>query len=233
MFRFKHFTIEDEHTAMKIGTDGVLLGAWADVASDCRILDMGTGSGLIAIMSAQRNTDAEIVAIDIVEDAVCEARRNVANSAWRERIEVVHGDVNEWQCEQKFDHIVSNPPFFTEALQSPNEARRTARHATTLTYEDIVAVAERVLLPNGRLSVVLPTECAMMFRRVAFERLWLRRLTDVVTVEGDSPKRTLMEFQLCDKPIMPSCDILTIHHRAGGGYTEQYQSLTRDFYLNF
>ena len=113
---------------MKIGTDGVLLGAWADVASDCRIFDMGTGSGLIAIMSAQRNTDAEIVAIDIVEDAVCEARRNVANSAWRERIEVVHGDVNEWQCEQKFDHIVSNPPFFTEALQSPNEARRTARH---------------------------------------------------------------------------------------------------------
>ena len=88
MFQFKHFTIEDAESAMKIGTDGVLLGAWADVASDCRILDMGTGTGLIAIMAAQRNAEARIVAVDIVEDAVAEARSNVANTAWAERIEI-------------------------------------------------------------------------------------------------------------------------------------------------
>ncbi|MEE1148658.1 MAG: methyltransferase [Alistipes sp.] len=232
MFRFKHFTIEDEHTAMKIGTDGVLLGAWADIASDCRILDMGTGTGLIAIMAAQRNAEARIVAVDIVEDAVAEARRNVANTAWAERIEILHCDVNEYHADEKFDHIVSNPPFFTETLQSPDEARRTARHATTLTYENIVERAEALLRDGGRLSVVLPTECAQLFRRVAFERLWLRRLTDVVTVEGGAPKRTLMEFQRCSEPLMPRCDTLVMQHR-DGRYTEQYRTLTQDFYLNF
>ena len=232
MFRFKHFTIEDAHTAMKIGTDGVLLGAWADISSDSYILDIGTGTGLIAIMSAQRNPEARIVAVDIVEDAVKEAQENVANTMWSNRIDVVCSDVKLFDCGDKFDHIVSNPPFFTEAMQSPNEARRTARHATTLTYEDIITVAERLLCPGGRLSVVLPTECAMMFRRVAFERLWLRRLTDVVTVEGAEPKRTLMEFQLCEKPVMPCCDSIAIQQR-DGSYTEQYRTLTRDFYLNF
>ena len=141
MFHFKKFTIDDAHTAMKIGTDGVLLGAWADVAGDSDILDMGTGSGLIAIMAAQRNPQAHIVAIDIVEDAVAQARRNVAATAWKERIEVVAGDANDFFSEHKFDHVVSNPPFFTETLQSPSEARRVARHATTLTYHNIVEVA--------------------------------------------------------------------------------------------
>lgn len=232
MFQFKRFTIDDANTAMKIGTDGVLLGAWADVVGDSHILDMGTGSGLIAIMAAQRNAEARIVAIDIVEDAVAEARRNVANSMWRERIAVLQGDVNEYASGHKFSHIVSNPPFFTESLQSPNVARRTARHATTLTFEDIINVAERLLQPNGRLSVVLPYDSAMTFRRVAYERLWLRRLTNIVTREGDIPKRTLMEFQLCAEPIMPHCDELTIQHRSGE-YTTQYRTLTRDFYLNF
>ena len=232
MFQFKRFTIDDAHTAMKIGTDGVLLGAWADVAGDSDILDMGTGSGLIAIMAAQRNPKAHIVAIDIVEDAVAQARRNVAATEWKERIEVVAGDVNGFISERKFDHIVSNPPFFTETLQSPSEARRVARHATTLTYDNIVEVAERLLRPGGRISVILPFDAAMMFRRVAFERLWLRRLTNIVTREGDVPKRTMMEFVLTNTPLMPRCDELTIQHR-NGDYTAQYRTLTRDFYLNF
>ena len=232
MFRFKHFAIEDEHTAMKIGTDGVLLGAWANVDGNSHILDVGTGSGLIAIMAAQRNAQADIVAIDIVEDAAAQARANVERCAWSRRIEVLCGDVNELNVERKFDHIVSNPPFFTETLQSPDEARRTARHATTLTYQDIVAVAERLLILGGKLSVVLPYDAAMAFRGVAFEHLWLRRQMDVVTVEGGVPKRTLMEFQLCDRPLMPRCDTLVIQHR-DGSYTEQYRTLTQDFYLNF
>jgi tRNA1Val (adenine37-N6)-methyltransferase len=183
-------------------------------------------------MAAQRNQKAHIVAIDIVEDAVAQARRNVDATAWKERIEVVAGDANDFFSEHKFDHIVSNPPFFTETLQSPSEARRVARHATTLTYDNIVEVAERLLRPGGRISVILPYDAAMMFRGVAFERLWLRRLTNIVTREGDVPKRTLMEFVLTSTPIMPRSANIAIQRR-DGSYTEEYMRLTEEFYLNF
>lgn len=232
MFQFKHFTIEDAESAMKIGTDGVLLGAWADVAGCSDILDVGTGTGLIAIMAAQRNVEAHIEAIDIVEEAAAEARANVARCPWAERIVVHSGDVKAFGGAKRYDHILSNPPFFTEAMHSPNAERSVARHATTLTYSDLVAVAEQLLKPEGRLSVVLPYDGAMQFRRAAFEHLWLTRLTNVVTVEGERPKRVLMEFRRSTKPLMPRCDELVIQHR-GGHYSSHYMALTRDFYLIF
>ena len=209
---------------MKIGTDGVLLGAWADVASDCRILDMGTGTGLIAIMAAQRNAEARIVAVDIVEDAVVEARRNVANTAWAERIEILHCDVNEYHADEKFDHIVSNPPYFVDSLHSPDAARTTARHTSSLDFEQIISSAERLLEPGGRLSVILPTDVASLFRRVAFERLWLTRQLDIVTKEGEAPRRTMMEFRFTPEPRMPRCDEMLMH-------SAQYKTLTQEFYL--
>lgn len=232
MFRFKQFEIRDELSAMKIGTDGVLLGAWVDIGNDSTILDIGTGTGLVALMCAQRNKEATIEGIDIVEDAVMEARQNVASSPWDKRITIVNSDIRTYEPDTRYDHIVSNPPFFLSSLHSPDAARTTARHTTTLTYGDLVTAAERLLRPEGRLSVVLPTDCAMQFRYTAFERLWLRRITDVTTREGEAPKRTLMEFQLTSSPLMPRHDALTIHH-ADGSYTEQYRRLTEEFYLNF
>lgn len=232
MFRFKQFEIGDERSAMKIGTDGVLLGAWVDIDNDSTILDVGTGTGLVALMCAQRNSKATIEGIDIVEDAVMEAQQNIYSSPWNERIAITHSDIRSYAPATRYDHIVSNPPFFLSSLHSPDAARTTARHTTTLTYNDLVTVAERLLRPEGRLSVVLPTDCAMQFRYVAFERLWLRRITDVVTREGEAPKRTLMEFQLTAAPLMPRHNTLTIHH-ADGSYTEQYRRLTEEFYLNF
>lgn len=232
MFRFKQFEIGDERSAMKIGTDGVLLGAWVDIDNDSTILDVGTGTGLVALMCAQRNSKATIEGIDIVEDAVMEAQQNIDSSPWNERIAITHSDIRSYAPATRYDHIVSNPPFFLSSLHSPDAARTTARHTTTLTYNDLVTVAERLLRPEGRLSVVLPTDCAMQFRYVAFERLWLRRITDVVTREGEAPKRTLMEFQLTAAPLMPRHNTLTIHH-ADGSYTEQYRCLTEEFYLNF
>lgn len=232
MFRFKQFEIRDELSAMKIGTDGVLLGAWADVGEATTILDVGTGTGLVALMAAQRNKRAIIEGIDIVEAAAAEARQNVASSPWSGRITILHSDIRHYATDKRYDHIVSNPPFFLSALHSPDVARTTARHTTTLTYDNLVTAAERLLRPNGILSVVLPTDCAMQFRRVAFERLWLKRITDVVTREGEVPKRTLMEFKLTAAPLMPRHNTLTIHH-ANGSYTEQYRRLTEEFYLNF
>ena len=232
MFRFKHFSIEDSLSAMKIGTDGVLLGAWADVTQSRHILDAGTGTGLIALMAAQRSTYARIVAVDIVEAAMAEARSNVAMSQWRERIEVVQHDLRTFVCDTKFDHIVSNPPFFSEPQLPSDIARSVARHTTTLEYDDIVSLAERLLTEGGRLSVILPFDCGARMRSVAFGRLWLSRQTDVITTEGDKPRRVLMEFTLQEQPMMPRCDELTIRDTRGE-YTQKYRQLTEEFYLMF
>ena len=217
---------------MKIGTDGVLLGAWVDVADARSILDVGIGTGLVAIMCAQRNAQARVHGIDIVKDAATEAQQNMARTAWCDRLSAEHTDLRDYDPDVRFDHIVSNPPFFLTTLQSPDATRAMARHADTLPYADLVSAAERLLVPGGRLSVVLPTECAATFRRVAFERLWLSRITDVVTREGEAPKRTLMEFRLSAKPLMPCADSLTIQAK-DGSYTEEYRRLTEEFYLNF
>ena len=215
MFRFKQFEIVDEHCAMKVGTDGVLIGAWADVVSSRRILDVGAGTALISLMVAQRSPEARVTAIEIDEAAIVDAQSNVANSPWSERIEVVCGDIRTYQTQRCFDHSVSNP-----------------RHAATLAYDELIGAAERLLVEGGMLSVVLPTECAARFRREAYGRLWLARLEDVVTCEGEQPKRTLMEFRRVAKPLMPRCSTMTIYGR-GGKYSDEYRLLTEEFYLGF
>lgn len=232
MFRFKQFVVEDELCAMKVGTDGVLLGAWADVSDGCRLLDAGTGSGLIALMLAQRNTKAHITAIDIDSGAVCQARANVERASWYERISVECADMRTYLSDSLFDHIVTNPPYFVDSVPSPDMARTMARHTTSLSFTDIVNSAVRMLCNGGRLSVVLPTEQAAMFRREAFGRLWLTRLLDVSSREGELPKRTLMEFILSDAPVMPRVESLAIYS-ADGSYSDCYRQLTSDFYLKF
>ena len=231
MFRFKQFTVCDERSAMKIGTDGVLLGAWADIEDDSRILDVGTGTGLIALMLAQRSANAEIMGIDISHEAIEEARDNFLNSPWATRLSVSLCDVCSFESAEKFDHIVSNPPYFVDSLHSPDKLRTMARHTSSLKFEDLVASAVRLLKPEGRLSVILPTECAMQFRFAAFGRLWLRRQLNVVTKEGDTPRRTLMEFCLTDKPLMPAITTLTMRHK-DSTYTDEYRYLTEDFYIS-
>ena len=232
MFRFREFEVRDELCAMKVGTDGVLIGAWARVEDASTILDVGTGSGLIALMAAQRNTQARIMAIDIDSEAVAQARINADNSPWSERIVTERVDVTQWSTELRFDHIVSNPPYFVDALHCPDAQRNMARHTITLDFEALVASACRLLNANGRLSVILPTDGAASFRRAAFEKLWLTRQCDIAIKEGEEPRRTMMEFMLCDTPQMPRCSRLTMHDRSGG-YSEEYRALASAFYLNF
>lgn len=231
MFCFKEFRVDDSLAAMKVGTDGVLLGAWADVGHSRNILDVGTGSGLIALMAAQRS-GADIVAMDISADAVRQAEYNVAQSPWRERVEVRLGDIRTITFDRPFDHIVSNPPYFDEPLLSPDAGRNLARHTSTLSFDELIDAAERLLTADGRLSVVLPADGAARFRRAAFERLWLVRQTDVATKYGEAAKRTLMEFKRSDKPSMPRCTSIAIYS-ADGLYSEDYRRLTQDFYLKF
>ena len=232
MFHFKRFSVDDTLCAMKVGTDGVLLGAWADVRGARHILDIGTGSGLISLMVAQRCDDAVIEAIDIDEGAVVQARINIEASPWAERITVLCADAKDYAPTHKFDHIVTNPPFFNTALQSPDERRALARHSSSLGYADIVATAERLLNHGGKLSLILPADEASHFRREAFNHLWLRRETSILSHDGEAPKRTMMEFVLCDEPLMPSVTTIAIRTK-DGAYSDEYRHLTEEYYLKF
>ena len=149
-FQFKQFTVWHDQCAMKVGTDGVLLGAWASVERARRILDIGTGTGLVALMLAQRSLlDAKIVALEIDEAAAGQARENVARSPWQERIEVVQADFKKYRSSDKFDVIVSNPPYFVDSLECPDRQRAAARHNDSLTYEELLEGVNRLLAADG------------------------------------------------------------------------------------
>ena len=154
-FRFKQFEILQDRCAMKVGTDGVLLGAWA--SGGTRILDIGCGTGLIALMMAQRFPAAQVVGIDIDEEACGQARENVTASPFGDRIDVAHCRLQDYSGEE-FDAIVSNPPFFLNSLKNPDSKRAMARHADTLPFRDLWQGVKRLLSENGIFSVVLPSD---------------------------------------------------------------------------
>ena len=156
-FTFKQFHINHSRCAMKVGTDGTLLGAWTSLPNPTRkILDIGTGTGLIAIMAAQRHPDAQICAIDIDADCISQAEENVADCPWSERIKLYHSPLQEFSSEEKFDMIISNPPYFVDSLLSPDAQRSTARHTATLSFDELTEGVIRLLAPEGRFALILP-----------------------------------------------------------------------------
>lgn len=229
VFRFKQFNVINDKTAMKVGTDGVLLGAWCDVAAARRVLDVGTGCGVIALMIAQRNAVATIHAIDIEPEAVAEAVLNFQNSPWGNRLEAELIDFNVFGTDEKFDHIVSNPPFFTSGVLPPEGSRNLARHATALSLEELVAHGKQLLTPGGLMSIIVPADAEQLIRRSAVTSgLNIGRLTAVIPVEGAAPKRLLCELVNGDATTV--VESMTIQD-ANRNYTQQYIDMTRDFYL--
>ena len=233
-FRFKRFAIEQQRAAMKVGTDGVLLGAWARLEpKHKRILDVGCGTGLIALMAAQRSEEwgAEVWAVEIEQGAVEDARENFAASPWAGRLRVEHCSVQEFESEEKFDHLLSNPPYFVASLLSPDGARTAARHTTSLTFDELAIAAAGLLTEEGVLSVVLPTEAAGDMTLAAARRgLFLARRTDVCTKSAGKPLRSLLEYGF--RPMPTELTQLTIH-TPDGDFTEEYRALTGEFYLKF
>jgi tRNA1Val (adenine37-N6)-methyltransferase len=220
MFQFKQFTIEQELCAMKVGTDGVLLGAWAKGGP--RILDIGTGTGIIALMMAQRYPEAQVTAIDIDEGAVRQAEQNVSQSPFLGRISVLQQAVQEHLGE--YESIVSNPPFFIDSLQAPDEQRNMARHTATLSYAELMKAAYRLLADNGEFSVVIPFDYRRrMEDEAVFVGFFPSRVCGVKTTERKPAKRYLLAFRKhpcpCEKTEMTIGD-------------ETYNSLTEAFYLN-
>lgn len=227
-FSFKRFTVYHDRCAMKVGTDGVLLGAWADVASARQVLDIGTGTGLIALMVAQRS-HARIKAIDIDEDAVGQARENVAASPWKDRIEVERQDVCRFTPGCLFDAIVSNPPYFADSLKCPDGQRNAARHTDSLDFDRLIASAARLLHPEGAFSVIIPTDGKELFLAIAARYgLHLSRQTLVHTKPGAEPKRVLLALKFAaDDCTMDDLTIELSRHV----YSAAYTALTKEFYL--
>ena len=234
VFRFKKFEVVNERSAMKVNTDGVLLGASMTIKpEDKRFLDIGTGTGTIALMAAQRScADAKVDAIDIDEPSASEAAANFANSPWPENIQAFNMSLDEFAKETlaMYDLIFSNPPYFEDSLTAPDERKSTARHTSDgLSYRDIFDFASERLVPSGRVSLVLPADQERELCRYArMSGFHLFRILRVRTVPRKAPTRIIAEFarERCD---LPSDSILTIQNE--GKYTQEYLSLTHNFYL--
>lgn len=232
-FTFKQFAIRQDKTAMKAGTDGVLLGAWCDLDNATQILDIGTGTGLIALMCAQRTQTAEITAIEIDQDAYNQAVDNVNESKLKDRITVVNADFRDY-CNDKhltFSHIVSNPPFFTENTGSPDQKRQLARQAKSLPFDILIKGVAKLLDGDGKFSVIIPWGETLDFVRLcALNHLHLCQKTAVISREGNAPIRAMLSFS--KKMLTLHQNSITIRDR-DGNYTTQYRQLTADFYLKF
>lgn len=226
-FRFKKFEILQDRCAMKVGTDGVLLGAWA--SGGTRILDIGCGTGLIALMMAQRFPAAQVVGIDIDEEACGQARENVAASPFGDRIDVAHCRLQDYSGEE-FDAIVSNPPFFLNSLKNPDSKRAMARHADTLPFRDLWQGVKHLLSENGIFSVVLPSEVREYFvSEACISGFYLVRQCAVKTVERKQPKRYLLAFSRHrNGELENATEIMMIQD---GNRSEWYAKITDEFYL--
>ena len=256
-FRFKQFEIEQDRCAMKVGTDGVLLGAWAQGGR--RILDIGSGTGLISLMMAQRFPEAEVVGIDMDADACGQARENVMASPFRDRVEIeccrlqdfggasetaealetaeaseaaeASGTTETLKAAGVFDAIVSNPPFFVDSLKNPDSKRTMARHTDSLPFRDLFAGVKRLLSDDGIFSAIVPVEVVEQFvAESCILGFYLIRKCGVKTVERKQPKRFMLSF--AKHRISPYEEHVETMMDSHGNRSEWYRKITEEFYLS-
>lgn len=240
LFRFKQFSVDQAGAAMKVGFDGVLLGAWASplqgTPAPLRCLDIGAGTGLLALMLAQRFVHARVDAIEVEAAAAQQAAANFATSPWHDRLTIYHTDFFDFVAHcpvASFDLIVCNPPFFQNALLPNDIARRLARHADSLPYERLLRGVAQLIAPRGSAAFVLPFDAHRSFLQLAANaQLYCHRRVDVQSRPNTLPKRVLISLSQIPNDTPPHHTLIT-----GDGqqwaYTEEYKSLTQDFYLKF
>lgn len=233
-FTFKQFHIDHSRCAMKVGTDGTLLGAWAALPPHAKkILDIGTGSGLIAIMAAQRHPTAKITAIDIDKDCVMQATENAVASPWAERIEVIETPLQEYSQEEKFDVIISNPPYFADSMHSPDRQRTTARHTASLSFKELTDGVLRLLADDGLFAVILPTTESELLLSASRGRLFTWRRCEVWSTPESGARRIMLELKREPPKDLAKKEKIIIEQGGRHVYSEEYKALTADFYLNF
>lgn len=231
-FQFKQFRIEQGRAAMKVGTDGVLLGAFADLKDSVNILDIGSGTGLIALMAAQRNSKAEIDALEIDLESYKQMLENFNNSPWNERLTGIHTDFNDFVKEstKKYSHIISNPPFFSQSKLPDKKARNLARHDTALTYQQLVKGSVKLMNPSAKLSIIIPDVDFEMFDNLCKDcLLFLRRRYCVLPTPHKDAKRLLLTYSLSEGVF--ESKTLVIESGGRHNYSPEYIELTREFYL--
>lgn len=232
-FAFKQFKINQDKCAMKVGTDAVLLGSWVNALNSKTILDIGTGTGIIALMLAQKS-GARIDAIDIDNNAFEQARENINSCNWKDRITAHHISLQQFvtECTQKYDLIVSNPPYFVDSSKAIEESRSNARHTDQLGYNELLDGVLNLLNPNGKFYIILPTKEGESFRELAEEKkFYLTKLTRVITRADKPEKRLLMRFEFIRRTFSESSIVIEKDERHS--YTDEYKELTKDYYLAF
>ncbi len=215
---------------MKVGTDAVLLGAWTAIGAAGTILDIGSGSGIIALMLAQRSPeDTKIDAVELQPDDARQAFENIQASPWPGKVNVINSSIQDYQPARQYDLVVCNPPFFSNSLLPATEERTRVRHQRTLSQDDLVAATLRLVMPQGRLGVIMPpVEGETFVQKAEAGGLHLYRITRFYTRTGKRQERSLMEFGFGGTPAKEDSLVL---YGAGGQWTEDYRRLTRDFYL--
>lgn len=232
-FRFKQFTIQQEHATMKVGTDGVLLGAWASVpVPGCRVLDVGTGTGLIALMMAQRTESVEVDALEIDPLSARQAKENFLNSPWKERLHCIQSSFQVYSSSSRtrYDQVICNPPFFTDSSKTPSREKNLARHDDSLSLEDIFRGSVLLMKKKAILSLILPVQKLEQIRDlISGCSMHCHRLTRVKPAPVKPVKRVLLEFSSVPGRLVE--EELTIETNRRHIYSDQFKELIDGFYL--
>ncbi len=230
IFKFKKFSIEHSSGVMKVGTDAVLIGAWLKALNTKTILDIGTGTGLIALILAQKS-NAQIVAIDILEQACKNATENVNNSKWKERIKIIQTSLQEYEPESKFDLIVSNPPFYTADTHSPDQNRAIARHILKMQPEDIITFCQKYLSEKGNCAVIYPVIIAEYFMIIALQNGFY--INSILNIKSNYKSEIIRKIiQIGKYKTVLQNHTIAIEKENRHDYTAEYIEMTKDYYLH-
>lgn len=231
-FRFKQFTVQQDQCAMKVSTDGVLLGAWACHGAPRKVLDIGTGTGLLALIAAQRCPDAMVHAVELDPLAAEQARENAATSPWADRIQVHHADIRQWPQDLSYDLVLCNPPFYRGHRASRNARLATAKHEDLLDLGLLLRCIAGCCAPHGRACLIFPADRWEELRGTAADHhLVQSRLCAVRHVGGQAAKRVLVEFTPAPAETTVTTELSV--QEQDGAFTPEYRTLLRDLELHF
>ena len=234
-FRFKRFTVFQEKCAMKVCTDACVLGAWVGMEDAKNMLDIGTGTGLLSLMAAQRNEEVLVDAVELDPDAFDQATSNVFATPFRDRIAIHHSAIQDFRPLYRYDCIITNPPFFQSDLRSPSEKKNAAHHAETLSFDELLDAMSRLITPNGKAHVLLPVEEAAIFLNKAENKGWF--LVNDLMLKHDpekKPFRRILTIQYSRNEVNELFHSeLTIYNAGGKVYSDKFRQLLQPFYLIF
>lgn len=229
MFQFKQFSVAQDQCAMKVGTDGVLLGAWANSKKPLQILDVGTGTGLIALMLAQRFSEAQITALEIDAGAANQAKENFKQSPWTSRLHIKHTSLQTFEANKRFDLIVSNPPYFENVTKAKQKKRTQARHTDSLSFKSLIEHCATHLSKDGTIALILSANAQERVVRIALEKkLFVQRICKLKGTADAPIKRVLMQLGFQKKETEENTLIIEKKRHL---YTKEYIQLCCDFYL--